>query len=132
MNNAMIFQGKMNLMANSIDLLLGFILENIKLKPPKMLGTKISEFKGNMAILSLRYSGDFSELVQDLRKFNEHWITTKHGMVVGGQEINDLTFHKDGKFHIFNKKTQNEIDSEFTQTMQNITEIHNSLINNPI
>jgi len=122
------FQGLMNGLANSIDLMLGFILENLGIQPYRMmLGKKIGKFKfeKSKAFLADKYTGDFDKLIEKLQEFNENWIITKHGMIVGGHK--DLTFHKDGKLHTFDLKRQEEIDREFTEIMKALTEIWNSL-----
>jgi len=64
--NMCIFQGKMNLLANSIDLLLGVILEKSGMKTPKMLGSKIKEFKNLQSDLENCYNSDFVELTNKL------------------------------------------------------------------
>ncbi|MBA7617956.1 hypothetical protein ES703_25274 [subsurface metagenome] len=120
------FQGNMNLMANSIDLLLGFTLENIGIKPPRMLGNKINKFNESKNKVSLKYTGDTSNLIDKLRRFNNHWNITKHGMIAGGYD--KLTFRKDGKFHTFNKAKQDEIKLEFSEIMSELTEIHNATL----
>ena len=118
------FQGKMNIMANSIDLLLGFTLEHIGVKPPRMLGSKIGKFIESNNKASLKYSGDMSNLMDKLKRFNNHWNITKHGMITGGYE--SLTFHKNGKYHTFDKTKQNEIKLEFSDIMSELTEIYNA------
>ena len=115
------FQGQMNAMANSIDLMLNVILEEEGVKLPKMLGGKISEFGKRKAVLADKYTGDFDELIKKLRKFNENWVIAKHGMIVGGLE--DLTIRKDDKLHTFVPKRQEEIGQEFTENMKALIEI---------
>jgi len=116
-----IFQGKMNGLANSIELMLEVIFEKIGIAPIKMLGSKISKFEKCKSTLSSKYTGNFDELVSKLKKFNEDWKITKHGMIVGGQQ--DLTIHKNNKYHKFDKKKQIEIGQEFTQIMEGLIEI---------
>ena len=101
------------------------MLEKIKTKPPKMLGTKICKFKESKVVLADKYIGDFDKLVKKLWKFNENWTITKHGMIVGGKQ--ELTFRKDGEFHTFDPKRQEEIDQEFTEIMGALTEIWNGM-----
>jgi hypothetical protein len=79
-----IFQGQMNGMANSIDLLLQVIFERIGTDIPKMLGRKISKFKNCKSTILVKYTGDFDELIKKLERFNEYWNISKHGMVVLG------------------------------------------------
>jgi len=116
-----IFQGKMNAMANSIELILEVIFEKIGIAPIKMLGSKISKFEKCKPTLVGKYTGNFDGLVSKLEKFNEDWKIMKHGMIVGGQQ--DLTIHKNNKFHKFDKKKQVEIEQEFTQIMEGLIEI---------
>lgn len=116
-----IFQGKMNGLANSIELMLEVIFEKIGIAPLKMLGSKISKFEGCKPSLASRYTGDFDVLVEKLKKFNENWKITKHGMIVSGQQ--NLTIHKDGRLYIFEQRKQAEIEQEFTQIMNGLIEI---------
>ena len=120
------FQGTMNMMANSIDLLLGFTFENVGIRPPRMLGSKINKFIESNNEVSIKYSGDTSHLIDKLRRFNNHWNIIKHGMIVGGLE--NLTFRKDDKFHTFDKAKQDEIKSEFSEIMRELTIIHNATL----
>ena len=123
-----VFRGRMDELANSIELMLVFILKviGIKLGRKEMLGSKISKFERSQETLESKYSGDFGGLVDKLRKFNENWVITKHGITVGGQGVSgpeDLTFHKDNKCHTFDPKRQEEIVQEFTKIMGALIEI---------
>jgi hypothetical protein len=119
--NMQMFKGKMNDLANSIEIVLELIFEKIGAKSQKMIGPKIRTFEAYKSTISIRYSGDFNELVDELRKFNENWVITKHGMTVGGR--NELTIHKDGICYVFDEKKRLEIDQDFSQIMKNLIEI---------
>jgi hypothetical protein len=119
--NMQIFKGKMNDLANSIEIVLELIFEKIGVKSPKMLGQKIKKFEDSKSTISIRYSGDFNDLVDKLRKFNDNWVIAKHGMTVGGGE--ELTIHKDGVSYVFDEKKRLEIDQDFSQIMEDLIEI---------
>jgi len=121
------FRGWMDDSANSIELMLNIILEGIKIKLGKKetLRSKIGKFEKSQETLESKYTGDFGKLVERLNKFNENWVITKHGMTSGGQK--DLTIYKDGKFHIFDRRKQDEIEREFTEIMGALTEIWNGM-----
>lgn len=122
-----VFSGRMNMMANSIDLLISAILEklghNLNRKP---LGPKIGLFRKSEPILSSKYSGEFDLLIDRLDRFNANWNATKHGMMVGGTSF--VTFQKNGLSFIFDPKKIAEIDREFTETIANLTEIWNMML----
>jgi hypothetical protein len=122
-SSSCIFQGEMNMMANSIDLLLGFIFELKKIESTAMLGPKIEVFKKNGNVWSQKYTGDLKKLVQKLKAFNKNWIITKHGTIVLGKP--NLTFRKDDKFFEFSQSHQEEIKHEFSLIMRELTQIHN-------
>ena len=117
------FRGRMDDLANSIELMLTIILEGtrIKLGKKEMLGSKIGKFEKSQETLNSKHTGDFGELMEKLNEFNENWVITKHGMTSGGQK--DLTIYKDGKFHIFDQRKQDEIVREFTKIMGALIEI---------
>lgn len=121
------FSGRMDVLANNIDLLISVILEKLGHKlNKKPLGPKIGLFKKSEPILSSKYSGEFNLLIDKLDRFNANWNATKHGMIVGGTPC--ITFQKDGSFFTFDPKKIVEIDSEFTETMANLTEIWNRML----
>lgn len=119
------YMGKMNIMANSIDLVIGVIFEKTQKRPIKMLGSKIIEFEKSKQILEHLYSGDFDEFVRKLERFNKNWVVTKHGMLVGGTQ--NMTIYKDERMYIFDQRKQKEIDDEFTQIMSGLAEIKNKI-----
>ena len=120
-SNMTFFKGEMNDLANSIEIVLNLIFKNMGYKNPKMLGAKIRQFKDYKSTISIRYSGDFDELVDKLNKFNQNWIITKHGMTVGGMK--EPTICKDGIFYVFDEKKRLEISQDFSQIMKDIIEI---------
>jgi hypothetical protein len=122
-----IFRGSVDLMANSIELILGSILGELKveLKTRIMLGTKIKKLAQCKNVITQINAPDFDKLTGKLIEFNNIWIITKHGMVVGGSE--ELTFYKDGKISIFDSNKQMEIRNEFTEIMTELTKIHRNL-----
>ena len=113
--------GRMNVLANSIDLMLDVILEKLNIPPPKMLGRKINTFEKCEQLLERDYNENIDNLVSKLNKFNETWIITKHGMVIGGSEY--ITIYKDGYNHIFDPKKQSQIDQEFSTIMADLVRI---------
>lgn len=126
MVNCQNFSGKMNVMANSIDLIISFILEDLGYElGRKTLGAKINLFEKKESQLLSSYSGDLNLLIAKLNRFNKNWNVTKHGMVVGGSRY--ITFSKDGTLFEFNPNTIIEIDEEFTEIMKGINEIFNGL-----
>ncbi len=127
-----IFSGKMNTMANSIDLVIKVILENLRqdFKERDMLGRKIKLFKQNKDKISPVYSGDFDELVKKIERFNGNWNVTKHGMIVGNMNPYP-TFEKDGAIYGFDPQTIRGIDSEFSEIMSSISIISNKLLPTP-
>jgi hypothetical protein len=120
-----LFQGKMNQCASSIEIVLDDIFEKSGIRPPKMLGCKISKLRESRSYFSA-YSGNFDDLLKKLEKFNSNWVISKHGMVVGGENIKNITLFKDGSFHVFDKKKIEEIQHEFTQIQTVLIEIHKS------
>jgi hypothetical protein len=122
-----IFRGSVDGMANSIELILGFILEefNVKLPTTLMLGQKIKKLTQHKNDITPAYSPDFDKLICKLSEFNNIWIITKHGTLVGGLE--ELTFCKDGRISIFDSNKQMEIRNEFTEIMTELTKIHRNL-----
>src|SRR4030043_28610 len=85
-----LFQGKMNQFASSIEIVLDGIFEKSRIRPPKMLGCKISKLRENRSCFSA-YSGNFDDLLKKLEKFNSNWVISKHGMIVGGENIKNIT-----------------------------------------
>ncbi len=123
MQDSFKFQGLMNGMANSIELMLEVILERnkAKCKDGITLGTKIGLLEKQKDFIKPRFSGDFDLLIGKIRTFNKNWTITKHGMVVAG--LTELTFHKNNQFHSFSDETQSKIKNEFSEIMSNLIEI---------
>jgi len=65
-----VLEGKLNTMANSIEIAINKILEKNNIRPARMLGEKITQVSG---VIKNR------ELVRDLREFNKIWNIIKHG-----------------------------------------------------
>jgi len=120
------FQGKMNQLASSIEIILNDILEKIGIRPPRTFGGKIDVFGRNKSKLN-KYTGNFDELLGKLKGFNENWNITKHGMAVGGPDIKDITVFKNGFFYVFDDKKREEIDQEFAQIQSALIAIHKKL-----
>lgn len=121
-----VFSGKMNMMGNSIDLVISPIVEKIGYNlMGKPLGPKIGAFKKNRTRLIPNYSGDFDLLTAKLDRFNVSWNATKHGTMVGSAK--HLTFLKNGTIIVFDPKKIAEIKEEFTEIMSGIIEIWNTL-----
>jgi len=123
--DAYLFQGKMNQCASSMEIVLDSIFEKSGIRPPKMLGCKISKLRESRSCFSA-YSGNFDDLLKKLEEFNSNWVICKHGMIVGGENMKNITLFKDGSFHIFDKKKIEEIQHEFTQIQTVLIEIHKS------
>jgi len=115
----------MNSLANSIELMIEVIFENSGIHSQQMLGAKIKKFEENKSILTGNYTGNFGKLVEKLRRFNNNWNVTKHGMIVLGSPV--MTIRKNGKFFLFDQKIQDVIDQEFSQIMKALIEISNKL-----
>lgn len=126
-NRAITFSGKMNGMGSSIDLLISFILEklgcDLRKKP---LGNKINQFAKCRPRIYTKYSGEFNHLIDKMKRFNENWNITKHGIIGGGTQ--NLTFYKDGIIYEFDQKKIIEIDWEFSEVMKGLTEIWNRML----
>lgn len=127
-SNITFFKGEMNDLANSIEIVLDLIFEKNKCKnfkklrnDPEMLGAKIAKFEYCKSTISIKYSGDFDELVDKLRKFNNNWKITKHGITVGG--LKEPTIYKDGNFYVFDEKKRLEVSLNFSQIMKDLIEI---------
>lgn len=121
------FHGDMNLYANSIEIILDGILEKIGIKPPKLFGRKIDKFERNKLNLN-KYTANFDELLEKLKRFNEDWNISKHGMCSAKENIKDITLYKDGVFHVFDEKKIEQINQEFTQIQKALIEIHESIV----
>ena len=124
-SNITFFKGEMNDLANSIEIVLDLIFEKKKCKnlknnkkDPIMLGGKITKFEN---CESIRDSENFDELVQKIKKFNDNWVITKHGMTVDGMK--KPTICKDGVFYVFDEKKRLEISQDFSQIMKDLIEI---------
>jgi hypothetical protein len=89
------FRGNMDMMGNSIEVILNKILSKIDIVLELTLGRKIDD------------------LIQKLRRFNENWKITKHGITLMGETISEMTFFKDDGIYIFDKKEIDEIKHEF-------------------
>lgn len=130
LNDAMIFQGQMTVMANSIELLMDCMLNRVtddqvqKSKKPATFGAKVNRFQKAKALITDKNDEPFDKLVKKLRALNRNWNITKHGMIVGGKQ--DLTFFKDSEFHTFTQPEMAEIKSDFTEIMSELTQIWNS------
>ncbi len=120
-----LFQGMMNRCASSIEIVLDGIFEKSGIRAPKMLGGKISKLRESRSCFGA-YSGDLDGLLKKLEKFNSNWVICKHGMMVCGENMKDITFFKDGSLHVFDRKRIEEIQHEFTQIQTVLVEIHKS------
>ncbi len=127
LGRAELFRGRMDSLASSIDFLLNKILERtpIVFKNNETLGRKIKKFNQNKAGLIKEYAGDFNILAKNLKEFNNDWIITKHGMIVGGKQ--DFCFSKDDTLYIFDQKKREEINRQFEEIMRSLTEILNMM-----
>jgi len=118
------FQGQLNMMANSIALLLETIIENLKLpkKKRRHIWEMVSILEGNID-LPQECVDDYQTLFGQIKEFNGIWNIAKHGMPVGGREV--FTIHKDGEFHEFPPGRIEEIESGFTGIMAALTKVVN-------
>lgn len=119
------FQGMMNQLASSIEIVLDDILRKIGINPPKMLGEKISKFKENVPNLN-KYNANLDELLLKLTSFNANWVLSKHGMPATGN-LKDIAFFKDGIVYVFDNKKIEDIKHEFTFIQEALIEIHRKL-----
>lgn len=123
--DSMTYLGKMNIMANSIDLVIGVIFEKTSKKTYKNVRKQNYWIWKTKQILEHLYTGDFDEFVRKLERFNKNWVVTKHGILVGGTQ--KITIYKDERMYIFDQRKQEEIDDEFTQIMSWLSEITNKI-----
>ena len=108
--NSYVFQGQVNAMANSLEIIIDKILEDQKITPKKLLSGKVGQLK---EIIS------DDNLISELIKFNKTWNITKHGkMTVGLKE--HIMFRKDKGAYVFTKERQEEISENFTNTMKKL------------
>ena len=121
------FQGKMNMMANSIELLLNVIVERLKLEPKLSIREKLKLLRCNLSKLPELNELNYQKLFSDIIAFNKIWNISKHGMVVGGSEI--LTLNKNNTFHQFTNERINEINNNFSYIIKRLTLINNTLVN---
>jgi len=122
-----IFQGTLNMMANSIALLLETIIENLELPKSRhisqMVSTLENKLEHNIELLPQECVDDYQTLFGQIREFNGIWNIAKHGMPVGGREV--FTIHKDGEFHEFPPDRVKEIEGGFTDIMAALTKVVN-------
>ncbi|MBI2449502.1 hypothetical protein HYV49_04360 [Candidatus Pacearchaeota archaeon] len=105
------FQGQMNGMAKSIEIVIDKILEQNDVKPRGSFGNRIKQFK--------EVCPEFPELLGDLMNFNEFWNITKHGVIIMGADISE-SFFKDEETHKFNQQRKEEISKNFTEVMKKL------------
>lgn len=117
------FQGNLNIMANSIALLLDTIIENLDLPKRRHISQMVSKLEGNIEFLPQGCVDDYQTLFGQIKEFNGIWNIAKHGMPVGGREV--FTIHKDGEFHEFPPGRIKEIESGFTGIMAALTKVVN-------
>jgi hypothetical protein len=125
---SMVFPGKINVMANSIELLLDVILEKagVSANPRATLGAKINAFQKAAILKESKGDWNVEEIVIKLKDFNKSWNITKHGMIVCG--TSDLTFYKDKGKYVFDKNKLDVIDREFSEVMATLTQITNCFV----
>ena len=124
------FRGRMDTLANSIEILLNNILKRLGITPPNMFGRKICIVKTNKRVHSTlhRCTPNFDELVYRLERFNENWNISKHGMIsADSEEPKVIKFVKDNFEYVFDEKKIEEIEQEFTQIQQTLITIQKSL-----
>jgi hypothetical protein len=125
------FQGRMNTLANSIEVLLDDIFKKTRSMTPKMetFGRKIDRFGKNRSNLE-KYTPSFDELLYKLKRFNKYWNISKHGMVLGEENMKDITIvdRKDDVYYVFDKKKIEEIEQDFAQIQKALIEIQKSII----
>jgi len=118
-----IFQGKLNMMANSIALLLETIIENLELPKRRHISQMVSTLEDNIKRLPQECVDDYQALFGQIKEFNRVWNIAKHGMPVGGRRV--FTIHKDGKLYEFPPDRVKEIESGFTDIMAALTRVVN-------
>lgn len=116
------FSGNLNMMANSIELLLDGIFENLKINIPQLLGNKIKRLVKNKVLIDYDL-GNLNNLIRNLNEFNEVWVIFKHGTLVGG--VKELTIHKNNNFFIFNNVKLSKICDKFSETIAILSIIFN-------
>jgi len=121
LKQVVILRGNMDMMGNSIEILLNGTLDKIGIRPELTFGRKTEQLKENKLIL-IKYITTFDDLVQNLRRFNENWIITKHGITVMGT-TKDITLFKDDGLYIFDKNEIKEINQEFNQIQKVLIKI---------
>jgi len=121
------FRGRIDTLANSVEILLDDILKRLGITLPKMFGGKISKVKRNKLTLH-RFTPNFDELVDKVEKFNENWIISKHGKISADTaESKVIKLVKDDFEYVFDEKKIKEIGQEFTQIQQALITIQKSL-----
>ena len=107
-------QGRMNELANSVDILLGTFLKKNNISS-KMLGDKIKQLQ---IYFTNNDIGDENNLIFRLKKFNSIWIFMKHGFLVHG--ATSFTFQKDGEIKTITEKEFEELCNEFTYIQKDL------------
>jgi len=127
------FRGRMDTLANSIEILLDDVLKRLGIALPErsMFGRKICKLKtSKRARMTLNNSiSDFDDLTLRLERFNENWIISKHGMMsADSAEPKVIKLVKNNSEHVFDEKKIEEIERDFTYIQQTLTMVQKSLI----
>jgi len=120
-------QGQMNELANSIELVLDYILTNNleKSKKSLTLGKKISLLENKIKDHKIQLD---NRLVERLKEFNKIWILMKHGVLVGNIPY---TYLKDKVLKTVTPEEFEKICSDFTKIQIDLLKLNGELSLNP-
>jgi len=123
--NSQLFQGWMNNLANSHEVLINHILikSEIPVKEGTMLGTKISMLEKMLKQINTDF--DKEELINSLRVFNKYWIITKHWMTAANEKKEIAFINMSTKeIRVFNDDLRKTISEKFTENQGKLMSIH--------
>ena len=120
-------QGQMNELANSIELVLDYILTNNleKSKKSLTLGKKISLLENKIKDHKIQLD---NRLVERLKEFNKIWNLMKHGVWVGNISY---TYLKDNVLKTVTPEEFEKICSDFTEIQIDLLKLNGELSLNP-
>jgi hypothetical protein len=121
LTESMLLQGRMNTMANSIEILLEEFFRLNSKGSPKSFKAKINQFNDILLKQQKETAFSLQDLSKDLVNFNENWDTTKHGKTILGTP--EITFLWMNKIETFNEERIKKIEQNFTEIQKRLIKL---------